>query len=238
MNKLLVLVLLPYLSQCSIDFYLPEDQVEKLFGIEDAEMYYIRNGIVNENAVNFIARVEPEHTELNYVWRATNPDITVVYDLVMDVQENNVHLSAGSAATEMRPLLNNPQISEMKKGTIPYTNELKPHAWKVTLDCTGFREGNATFTMKLNLKLHSEVSGTNIEVNIKRLKKCLKTHSWKDEKTSSVDNQHDEQTDQDLNSLSGTQQSTSAFYISVSVVSTLIVMIVVVVTVWHVRLSK
>ncbi|XP_078489539.1 tyrosine-protein kinase RYK [Ciona intestinalis] len=230
---ILLVVLLPCMSKCSIDLYLAEDQVEKLFGIADAEMYYIRNGIINENAVNFVAHVQPEHTDLTYLWKVTNKAITVAYDLdILDVQKSPAQSNTGSVDMDKHSILYPPKL-ESKSGTIRYSEDLQPQTLKVSLVCTGEREGNVTVTMKLKLVLDS---GTDLVVNIKRLKKCSKTHSFVEDKPVLTD-QPNEPNDQDLN-LGGTQQSTSAFYISVSVVSSFIVLIVVGVTLWHVRMSK
>ncbi|XP_076824424.1 tyrosine-protein kinase RYK-like isoform X2 [Clavelina lepadiformis] len=232
----ILIFLLFYVVNCNgdIDLYLPEDQVYKLFGIQDAQLYYIRDGRINQNALNFVARVQPEHSVLKYIWHTTTV-ANAFYEISMDLSQNDSDTS-GSLANDMQKLIQKPSTSLGTSGTVPTS----PEMFEVHVDCTGLKKGNITFVTKLIIRISSEDSSRNFPIFIKRLKKCEKTHSDEEDKDLQFPTQ-DPKHNPDVDLVppgSGIQQSTSAFYISVSVVSSVIVLIVVAVSLWHVRVNK
>ena len=60
-----------------------QTKTDKTFGIIgiQAELYYIHDGKVNHNAVAFLARVQPDHSVLKYMWKVASLEVQVPYDI-------------------------------------------------------------------------------------------------------------------------------------------------------------
>ncbi|XP_038857717.1 tyrosine-protein kinase RYK-like [Salvelinus namaycush] len=53
----------------SVNVYMSEEEVKKLLGL-DAELYYVRDDVVNHYALSFILPVPSETNSLHFTWRS------------------------------------------------------------------------------------------------------------------------------------------------------------------------
>uniref|UniRef100_A0A673XGE8 receptor protein-tyrosine kinase n=1 Tax=Salmo trutta TaxID=8032 RepID=A0A673XGE8_SALTR len=112
----------------------------------DAELYYVRDDVVNHYALSFILPVPSETSSLHFTWRSKDK---VDYRM-------GFHVDNPAA-------MNQPQSNISIQGEVPL--------FRVDLFCSGKVDGEAVLTVQLNLTIHSN----NFTVlNFKRRKICHK----------------------------------------------------------------
>uniref|UniRef100_A0A8C7I584 receptor protein-tyrosine kinase n=1 Tax=Oncorhynchus kisutch TaxID=8019 RepID=A0A8C7I584_ONCKI len=112
----------------------------------DAELYYVRDDVVNHYALSFILPVPSETNSLHFTWRSKDK-----VDYLMGFHVDN------PAA------MNQPQSNISTQGEVPL--------FRVDLFCSGKVDGEVVLTVQLNLTIHSN----NFTVlNFKRRKICPK----------------------------------------------------------------
>nr|XP_023998496.1 tyrosine-protein kinase RYK-like [Salvelinus alpinus] len=133
----------------SVNVYMSEEEVKKLLGL-DAELYYVRDDVVNHYALSFILPVSSETNSLHFTWRSKDK---VDYRM-------GFHVDNPAA-------MNQPQSNISNQGEVPRTASV----FRVDLFCSGKVDGEAVLTVQLNLTIHSN----NFTVlNFKRRKICHK----------------------------------------------------------------
>uniref|UniRef100_A0A8C7MCQ0 Receptor like tyrosine kinase n=1 Tax=Oncorhynchus kisutch TaxID=8019 RepID=A0A8C7MCQ0_ONCKI len=133
----------------SVNVYMSEEEVSKLLGL-DAELYYVRDDVVNHYALSFILPVPSETNSLHFTWRSKDK---VDYRM-------GFHVDKPAA-------MNQPQSNISAQGEVPRTASV----FRVDLFCSGKVDGEAVLTVQLNLTSHSN----NFTVlNFKRRKMCYK----------------------------------------------------------------
>ncbi|XP_029551271.1 sushi, nidogen and EGF-like domain-containing protein 1 isoform X2 [Salmo trutta] len=133
----------------SVNVYMSEEEVKKLLGL-DAELYYVRDDVVNHYALSFILPVPSETNSLHFTWRSKDK---VEYRM-------GFHVDNPAA-------MNQPQSNISNQGEVPRTASV----FRVDLFCSGKVDGEAVLTVQLNLTIHSN----NFTVlNFKRRKICHK----------------------------------------------------------------
>ncbi|XP_070297170.1 LOW QUALITY PROTEIN: tyrosine-protein kinase RYK [Salvelinus sp. IW2-2015] len=116
----------------------------------DAELYYVRDDVVNHYALSFILPVSSETNSLHFTWRSKDK---VDYRM-------GFHVDNPAA-------MNQPQSNISNQGEVPRTASV----FRVDLFCSGKVDGEAVLTVQLNLTIHSN----NFTVlNFKRRKICHK----------------------------------------------------------------
>uniref|UniRef100_A0AAZ3RWT8 Tyrosine-protein kinase RYK n=1 Tax=Oncorhynchus tshawytscha TaxID=74940 RepID=A0AAZ3RWT8_ONCTS len=116
----------------------------------DAELYYVRDDVVNHYALSFILPVPSETNSLHFTWRSKDK-----VDYLMGFHVDN------PAA------MNQPQSNISTQGEVPRTASV----FRVDLFCSGKVDGEVVLTVQLNLTIHSN----NFTVlNFKRRKICPK----------------------------------------------------------------
>ncbi|XP_076871246.1 tyrosine-protein kinase RYK isoform X2 [Brachyhypopomus gauderio] len=197
----------------SVNVYMSEDEVKKLLGL-DAELYYVRDDVVNRYALSFILPVPSETNSLHFTWQSKSK---VEYRLGFQVE---------NPAT-MEP----PHSNISAQGEVPRTRSV----FRVDLICSGKVDGEAVLTMQLNLTIHAN----NFTVlNFKRRKMCYRRAEQPDlpkipPKTPPFPNR----TRPDY-SVNAPATSTRVFYISVGVCCAVIFLVAIILAVLHLHSMK
>uniref|UniRef100_W5KAT6 Tyrosine-protein kinase RYK n=1 Tax=Astyanax mexicanus TaxID=7994 RepID=W5KAT6_ASTMX len=115
----------------------------------DAELYYVRDDVVNNYALSFILPVPSETNSLHFTWHSKSK---VDYKLGFHV--------------ENPAAMDQPQSNISTQGEVPRTRSV----FRVDLFCSGKVDGEAVLTVQLNLTIHAN----NFTVlNFKRRKICI-----------------------------------------------------------------
>ncbi|XP_061636149.1 tyrosine-protein kinase RYK isoform X1 [Phyllopteryx taeniolatus] len=198
----------------SVNIYMSVDELNRLLGL-DAELYYVRDDVVNHNAMSFTMPVPSETNNLHFTWHSKSK---VDYRLGFHVENS--------------PAMNTPQSNISSHGELPRI----PSVFRVDLFCSGKVDGEAVVTVQLNLTLH----GNNYTVlNFKRRKMCYKRID-SDPKIPFPFNNHTLHTLQhpDLDGVTAPTTSTQVFYISVSVCCIVIFLVAIILAILHLHSMK
>ncbi|XP_066521637.1 tyrosine-protein kinase RYK isoform X2 [Hoplias malabaricus] len=193
----------------SVNVYMSEEEVKKLLGL-DAELYYVRDGVVNHYALSFILPVPSETNSLHFTWHSKSK---VDYKLGFQV--------------ENPAAMNQPQSNISAQGEVPRTRSV----FRVDLFCSGKVDGEAILTVQLNLTVHAN----NFTVlNFKRRKMCYRRIEQPDPpKIQPFPNR----TRPDY-SVNAPTTSTRVFYISVGVCCAVIFLVAIILAVLHLHSMK
>ncbi|KAK3575310.1 hypothetical protein QTP86_023433, partial [Hemibagrus guttatus] len=119
----------------------------------DAELYYVRDDVVNHYALSFVLPVPSETNSLHFTWHSKSK---VDYRLGFQV--------------ENPAAMDQPHSNISASGEVPLTRSV----FRVDLFCSGKVDGEAILTMQLNLTIHAN----NFTVlNFKRRKMCYRIDS-------------------------------------------------------------
>ncbi|XP_019752747.1 tyrosine-protein kinase RYK isoform X2 [Hippocampus comes] len=198
----------------SVNIYMSVDELNRLLGL-DAELYYVRDDVVNHNAMSFTMPVPSETNSLHFTWHSKSK---VDYRLGFHV--------------ENPAAMNTPRSNISSQGELPRI----PSVFRVDLFCSGTVEGEAVVTVQLNVTLH----GNNYTVlNFKRRKMCTKRVESDPKIPFPFDNrtlhtlQHP-----DLDGMTAPTTSTQVFYISVSVCCIVIFLVAIILAILHLHSMK
>ncbi|KAG9494517.1 hypothetical protein GDO78_002046 [Eleutherodactylus coqui] len=133
-----------------LNVYMSEEEVRRLIGL-DAELYYIRNDIINHRALSFNLIIPTETSSLHFSWHSKSK---VEYKLGFHVDN--------PLAMDM------PQTNISLQGDVPRSLSV----FRVDLFCSGKMETEIMLVMQLNITISS---AKNITVlNFKRRKMCYR----------------------------------------------------------------
>ncbi|XP_077439772.1 tyrosine-protein kinase RYK isoform X3 [Vanacampus margaritifer] len=196
----------------SVNIYMSVDELNRLLGL-DAELYYVRDDLVNHNAMSFTMPVPSETNSLHFTWHSKSK---VDYRLGFHV-ENPVAMNA-------------PRSNISSQGELPRI----PSVFRVDLFCSGKVDGEAVVTVQLNVTLHAN---NYTVLNFKRRKMCYKNS---DPKIPFPFNNHTLHTVQqpDLDGVTAPTTSTQVFYISVSVCCIVIFLVAIILAILHLHSMK
>uniref|UniRef100_A0A4W4EFW2 receptor protein-tyrosine kinase n=1 Tax=Electrophorus electricus TaxID=8005 RepID=A0A4W4EFW2_ELEEL len=177
----------------------------------DAELYYIRDDVVNRHALSFIMPVPSETNSLHFAWQSKS---RVEYRLGFQVENPTT--------------MDQPQSNISAQGEVPRTRSV----FRVDLFCSGKVDGEAILTVQLNLTIHAN----NFTVlNFKRRKMCYRrTEQLDPHKIPPFPNR----TRPDLDSVNAPATSTRVFYISVGVCCAVIFLVAIILAVLHLHSMK
>ncbi|KAM7410532.1 hypothetical protein PAMA_001796 [Pampus argenteus] len=195
----------------SVNIYLSAEEVKKLLGL-NAELYYVRDNVVNHYALSFILPVPSETNSLHFTWHSKKK---VDYRLGFFV-ENPV-------------AMNQPQSNLSFQGEVPRV----PSVFRVDLFCSGKIDGEAVLTMQLNLTIHAN---NYTVLNFKRRKMCYKRIDSDPKIPIPLNNQSSPQPN--LAGVSTPTTSTQVFYISVSVCCIVIFLVAIILAILHLHSMK
>uniref|UniRef100_A0A9J8DLR1 Tyrosine-protein kinase RYK n=1 Tax=Cyprinus carpio carpio TaxID=630221 RepID=A0A9J8DLR1_CYPCA len=106
-----------------------EEEVKKLLGL-DAELYYVRDDVVNHYALSFILPVPSDTNSLHFTWHSSSK---VDYRLGFQVENTSA--------------MDQPQSNISAQGEVPRTRSV----FRVDIFCSGKADGEAVLTVQLNL---------------------------------------------------------------------------------------
>ncbi|XP_017779139.1 PREDICTED: tyrosine-protein kinase Dnt-like, partial [Nicrophorus vespilloides] len=157
MARVLILVLLlASLANPSVAYlnvFISPTEVMKLLGI-DAELFYVREGVVNTYALNFVVMVPPNMSDLQFSWQSLTKQ---PLPYVLSVKYNT------------EGALLPPQMNISSAGVIPTSVQ----TFRLRLLCTGLEATQTEVQLHLNVSTHNKLHN-NTSVKIRRNKICQK----------------------------------------------------------------
>lgn len=196
-------------NQPSVNIYMSVEEVKKLLGL-DAELYYVRDDVVNHYALSFTLPVPSDTNSLHFTWHSKSK---VEYRLLYHVEN---------------PMAMNPPLSNISShGEIPRV----PSVFRVDLFCSRKVDGEAVVTVQLNLTVHAN---NYTVLNFKRRKMCYKQIDPDPNRTSLPNNTLPRP---DLDVTTPTT-STQVFYIGVSVSCIFIFLVAIILAILHLHSMK
>uniref|UniRef100_A0A7M4FX16 Tyrosine-protein kinase RYK n=1 Tax=Crocodylus porosus TaxID=8502 RepID=A0A7M4FX16_CROPO len=188
-----------------------EGEVCRLLGL-DAELYYVRNDVINHCALSFNLLIPSETSSLHFSWHAKSK---VEYKLGFQVDN--------PMAMDM------PQANISLQGEVPRTLSV----FRVEISCTGRLDSEVTILMQLNLTVNSSKNITVL--NFKRRKMCYKKLE-QEVKSPTSDKNSSKAIFDPVNAAPTT--STRVFYISVGVCCAVIFLVAIILAVLHLHSMK
>ncbi|TFJ99725.1 Tyrosine-protein kinase RYK [Platysternon megacephalum] len=198
-------------SPAGLSLYMSEEEVRRLIGL-DAELYYVRNDLINHYALSFNLLIPTETNSLHFSWHAKSK---VEYKLGFQVDN--------AMAIDM------PQTNISVQGEVPRALSV----FRVELSCTGRLDSEVTILMQLNLTINSSKNITVL--NFKRRKMCYKKFE-QEVKTPTSDKNSSKANFDPVNAAPTT--STRVFYISVGVCCAVIFLVAIILAVLHLHSMK
>ncbi|CAL4133684.1 unnamed protein product [Meganyctiphanes norvegica] len=153
----LLLALLPYLSSANFNIYLTKPEVKRTLGL-DAELYYVREGVLNEYALTYRVLIAADIHSLYFTWVST---IKKPIKYSMAIMVNETAITSG--------IIYKPSLNVSTTGTVPREAE----TFKFDLPCTGLQNAELAITLNINVTSKS-LRNPPTSVYIMRRKVCLK----------------------------------------------------------------
>ncbi|KAG8445536.1 hypothetical protein GDO86_010344 [Hymenochirus boettgeri] len=194
-------------SDPGLNVYMSEEEVRRLIGL-DAELYYVRNDIVNHYALSFNLLVPTETNNLHFSW---NSKSKVEYKLGFHV-DNPVAMAM-------------PKTNISMQGDVPSFLSV----FRVELFCSGKMDSEVLLLMQLNVTINSTKNITVL--NFKRRKMCYRKIEPISIERNSTRIHYDP-----VNVAPTT--STRVFYISVGVCCAVIFLVAIILAVLHLHSMK
>ncbi|XP_077988168.1 tyrosine-protein kinase RYK-like [Glandiceps talaboti] len=206
----------------NLNLFMNDDEVERLLGLLETELYYVRDGEVKYEALKFELLVPSSVDSLNFTWFTTTKT-QVFYS--MELTSDDPHI------------LSPPSVNIALDGEVPKTESV----FQIALTCTGKQPGPVGLLMQLNLTLHSVKNITTL--NLKRKKFCMQDERYKPPEGITDTTTKDGVTSGNSSvSVSGKMTSsavtTSVFYIAVGVACGTICLIAMIVAFIYVQAMK
>ncbi|XP_072946548.1 tyrosine-protein kinase Dnt [Epargyreus clarus] len=136
-----------------LNVLISQAEVMKLLGL-DAELYYVREGVVNTYATSFIVPVPAHIADLEFMWQALGRK-PLPYVMGIDYESRGAMLP--------------PQVNISERGFVPTSLQ----TFRVRLPCTGSRSAEILVTMQLNISAPDRAH-KDVRLLFKRNKICLK----------------------------------------------------------------
>lgn len=202
-------------ASSSLNFYINHTESKRILGIE-GDIYYIRNGEVKSNAVNFNMTVPSRVDCLRFIWYSTrSPSNAVGYDYVLKL-------------SSLTPdILIKPTVNIKKAGVIPETKK----EFCINMTCKGTKAGTAHMMIQIEFSIPTEER--KLVLNLRRIKTCRKdlhTSARRKPTVVQVPNDHTE-----ANPPVSPLDKTTVFYIAVGVACSIILIIALAVAAIHVH---
>lgn len=122
------------LCEGNLNLYLNQQEVRKLLGLE-AELYYVRDGVVNEYALHFIVPVHAEIDSLHFTWQSL-AGRQLPYDIAVHVSDTDA--------------LWPPQLNVSQSGYVPTYAQ----TFRVSLPCKGHQDVEVNVTIAVNVTIN------------------------------------------------------------------------------------
>ncbi|XP_030290177.1 tyrosine-protein kinase RYK isoform X2 [Sparus aurata] len=197
----------------SVNIYMSVEEVKKLLGL-DAELYYVRDNVVNYYALSFTLPVPSETNSLHFTWHSKTK---VEYRLGFQM-ENPI-------------VMDQPQSNISSQGEVPHV----PSVFRVDLLCSGKVDGEAVLTVQLNLTIHAN---NYTVLNFKRRKMCYKRIDDQKIPIPVNNNNVSQPGSNSVTTPTTPTTSTQVFYISVSVCCIVIFLVAIILAILHLHSMK
>ncbi|XP_053286581.1 tyrosine-protein kinase RYK isoform X3 [Pleuronectes platessa] len=197
----------------SVNIYMSVEEVKKLLGL-DAELYYVRDDVVNHYALSFTLPVPSETNSLHFTWHSkAKVDYRLGY-----LVENPV-------------AMDQPRSNISIQGEVPHV----PSVFRVDLFCSGDVDGEAVITVQLNLTIYAN---NYTVLNFKRRKMCYKRIDPDPKIPIPIPINNITIERPDLDGAVPPTSSTQVFYISVSVCCIVIFLVAIILAILHLHSMK
>ncbi|KAF5281464.1 hypothetical protein FQA39_LY17782 [Lamprigera yunnana] len=135
LDNLVLVLLLCSVQYCNgiLNFFLNTQEVQKLLGL-DAELFYVRRGVINDYALNFVIPVSSKIDFLHFTWQSFR-SVPLQYSIHVD----SFHHEA----------LDTPQLNISKSGLVPTNLQ----TFSISLPCTGLVTAEVNVTISINIAL-------------------------------------------------------------------------------------
>lgn len=211
----LTCVIFPIL--CSLDFYINSTEAKKILGLA-GDIYYVRDGKIQSNAVNFIMTVPPRVNCLKFVWyskQVPSNDMSYLYTLQMK--------------SDTPDLLLKPKVDIKEGGSVPNMKK----EFCVNMTCRGTKQGTAHLLIQINITSPKFKFGQKTRVlNLRRIKTCRKGGVIATSKKPTLSRQI---ADSESSTSAPLMDKTTVFYIAVGVACSTILVIALAVAAIHVH---
>ncbi|XP_048514109.1 tyrosine-protein kinase Drl isoform X2 [Athalia rosae] len=159
-----VLLLLVGCSEGYLNIFISQAQVMKLLGLE-AELFYVREGVVNTYAMTFVVPVPANIADLEFSWQslAGHP---LAYSMQLDYDVVGV---PGRGGTGMMALLP-PRVNVSAKGEVPINLQV----FRIRLPCSGLVSAEIPMVLRLNVTAPPGTRYNDTILVFRRNKICLK----------------------------------------------------------------
>lgn len=199
-------------TEPGLNVYMSVEEVGRLIGL-DAELYYVRNDIINHYALSFNLLIPTETSKLHFSWHSKSK---VEYKLGFHV-DNPIAMET-------------PQTNISMQGDVPRSLSV----FRVDLFCSGKMDTEVMLVMQLNVTISP---AKNITVlNFKRRKMCYRKVEPEHKPPLSPDRNSTRIHFDPLNVAPTT--STRVFYISVGVCCAVIFLVAIILAVLHLHSMK
>ncbi|EFA11279.1 tyrosine-protein kinase Drl [Tribolium castaneum] len=134
-----------------LNLYLSLAEVQRLLGLE-AELYYVRDGNINNYALNFVMPVPSSLNSLHFTWESL-ADRPLLYTIKVDTSDSQILLP--------------PQLNITSRGSVPTTLQ----TFSLSLLCSGAATGEVNVTITISVT----ITPSNVTTLMFRRKKiCTK----------------------------------------------------------------
>ncbi|XP_067011105.2 tyrosine-protein kinase Dnt [Anabrus simplex] len=141
------------ICSANLNVYLSQSEVKRLLGLT-AELFYVREGVINEYALNFIVPVPAAIPTLHFTWQSL---MGQPLPYVIEVEVSDLEA------------LGNPALNVSLTGYVPTV----PQTFRVSLPCTGNLNAEVDVTLYINVTIQHSPRNVTALV-FRRRKICLK----------------------------------------------------------------
>ncbi|CAL4094800.1 unnamed protein product, partial [Meganyctiphanes norvegica] len=159
---LLVALLCPHHTTATFNLYLTKPEVKRTLGL-DAELYYVREGVLNEYALMYRVLIPADVHSLYFTWEATIRK-PIKYSMRVSLEETE--------DGESQPAMTIPFVNISMTGSVPVVTE----TFRLDLPCTGHRSAEVSINLNINVT-SPRPKNPPTSVHIMRRKVCLKGQS-------------------------------------------------------------
>lgn len=220
MNRLFLLISLSFVlyfilpTAGSLNFYINSTEAKKIIGFE-GDIYYVRDGQIQVNAVNFNMTVPPRVNCLKFTWYSKQiPSNRMGYYYSLQVK------------SDTPDLLLKPSVNIAQVGVIPETKK----EFCVNMTCRGTKHGTAHLLIQINITTSDLTFSQDYKVlNMRRIKTCQIVDVIANTKAPIL-SRHE---DSEQSTLSIPMDKTTVFYIAVGVACSIILIIALAVAAIH-----
>jgi len=138
----------------SMNLFLNREEMRRLLGLS-ADLFYIREGKVNDYALKFQVPIPANISVLHFTWQNLGSS-PIPYSISLSVSDTRA--------------LGQPMINISRKGNVPPEEQI----FRIILPCTNQRDAEVDVNIYFNLTLSSSQPSNVTSLTLKRKKICLR----------------------------------------------------------------